>query len=210
MGNIAEEMEKEEKKLQEQEEKVEKELEEEENNKSIEDKNKELEAEYGELGTTEYDLEAITEEVTLKSVTDGETVVVEGDNGEETVQLLLIDTPEIVDPSVDPQEFGSRARSNLENLLGATLKLERGNPERNKNGHTLGYIWMKNGSEYVNFNKLLVQRGFAKVSNLSEPNTKYLDEFIEAENEAKQEQLKIWSIEGYVTDDGFDMSVYGR
>ncbi len=95
-------------------------------------------------------------------------------------------------------------------LLGATVKLERGNPERDKNGHTLGYIWMKNGPEYVNFNKLLVQRGFAKVANLSEPNTKYLDEFIEAENEAKQEQLKIWSIEGYVTDDGFDMSVYGR
>ncbi|MYL43920.1 hypothetical protein GLV99_20300 [Virgibacillus massiliensis] len=43
-----------------------------------------------------------------------------------------------------------------------------------------------------------IEEGYARVAYVYEPNTKYLDEFREAEEKADQEGNNIWSIDGYV------------
>ncbi|MYL43946.1 thermonuclease family protein [Virgibacillus salexigens] len=137
------------------------------------------------------------EKVTVDRVVDGDTVKVEFPSGEtETVRLLLIDSPESVHPTKPVQPYGEEASDFAKDTLkeGQTLTLEKGDPERDKYDRLLGYIWV----DGKNFNQLMIEEGFARVAYVYEPNTKYVDEFREAEKAAEQESNNIWSIDGYV------------
>ncbi|WP_289890903.1 thermonuclease family protein [Virgibacillus pantothenticus] len=144
-------------------------------------------------------------EVIVERVVDGDTLVIKNASGEEErVRLLLVDTPESVHPNKPVQLFAKEASSFAkEKLEGEKVKLELGNPETDKYDRLLGYVWIDD----VNFNQLLIEEGYARVAYIYEPNTKYLDEFQDAQVEAKEDKVKIWSINGYVTENGFDMSV---
>lgn len=50
----------------------------------------------------------------------------------------------------------------------------------------------------MNFNQLMIEKGYARVAYVYEPNTKYLNEFEEVEKQAKDSKINIWSISGYV------------
>ncbi|WP_070119345.1 thermonuclease family protein [Bacillus marinisedimentorum] len=168
-----------------------------------------LEEDFGHIENPASEIVKITEEVKVVHVIDGDTIVVEGENGEETVNLLLVDAPELVlpDGSEDGMYgFESNKYTTLR-LEDSPALLERGDPEKDKDGHTLGYIWMENNADHYNFNKLMLQDGIARLADESAETDKYLDEFREAEAKAKQEQRHIWSIDGYVTEDGFDSSL---
>lgn len=167
-----------------------------------------LEEEFGEIETAESELVDITEEVTVSQVMDGDTIVVSGENGEETVQLALSDTPESILPDGNQDEFfGFKSNEfTTVRLQGSKVRLERVENQTTADGHTIGYIWLKNGADNANFNKLLLQEGMARLAEETDPNSKYLDEFREVESQAKAEQKYIWSVEGYVTDQGFDLS----
>lgn len=146
------------------------------------------------------------EEATIKQVIDGDTVEVNlGLNKEERIRLLLIDTPESVHPELGKQLFGLEASNYAKSYLkrGKKVTVEIGNPERDEYGRMLAYIWIDD----VNFNKHMIEKGFARVAYVFPPNTKYLKEFQEAEKVAKLNRIGIWSIDGYVTEKGFDMSV---
>lgn len=148
-----------------------------------------------EQDTTNKELEK--NEVTVAHVVDGDTISVILSNGEkESVRLLLIDTPESVHPNKPVQPFGKEASNFAKETLqeGQTVTLEKGNPERDKYGRLLGYIWIDD----TNFNQLMIEKGYARVAYVYEPNTKYLDEFKKAEHKAKERKLNIWSIPGYV------------
>jgi len=139
-------------------------------------------------------------------VVDGDTVIVQTEDGEEErVRLLLIDTPESVHPTEPEQLFGKESSEYAKEILreGDVVELEVGNPERDRYDRLLAYVWI----DGVNFNQLMIEKGYARVAYVYEPNTKYLKEFEEAERRAKEEKENIWSVDGYVTDDGFDMSV---
>lgn len=154
----------------------------------------------------DQEVELETNEVIINRVIDGDTIIVNTDEGiEERVRLLLIDTPESVHPSKEKELFGEEASDYAKEFLqeGDIVTLEIGNPERDKYDRLLAYVWV----EDVNFNQLMIEKGFARVGYVYEPNTKYLDEFERAEQDAKEKELNIWSIEGYVTEKGFDMSV---
>ena len=155
------------------------------------------------------DLVDITEEVTIKEVVDGDTLVVDGENGEETIQLALVRTPEKTLPDGTPDEyygFKSNEYTNIRLSEGKTVLMERGEPETDQDGNTRAYIWLKNNSDHVNYNEMMLREGIGRLVS-SESDAKYLDEFQEAEAEAKAEKVNIWSIDGYVTDDGFDSSL---
>ena len=145
-------------------------------------------------------------EVEVVRVVDGDTVIVKTDTGvEERIRLLLIDTPESIHPTEPEQLFGKESSDYAKEVLreGDIVTLEVGNPERDRYDRLLAYIWIDN----VNFNQLMIEKGFARVGYVYEPNTKYLNEFRKAEGKAQDEGENIWSIDGYVTEDGFDMSV---
>ncbi|MFD1067263.1 thermonuclease family protein [Oceanobacillus locisalsi] len=134
--------------------------------------------------------------VTIERVVDGDTVIVHLEDGtRERVRLLLIDTPESVKPDTEVQPFGEEASDFAKEFMqeGETVELERGNPERDDYDRLLAYIWV----DGENVNQLLVEEGYARVAFVYEPNTKYLSELEETQEEAKENEENIWSIPGY-------------
>ena len=53
----------------------------------------------------------------VTSVSDGDTIKIDYDGTETPVRLIGIDTPETVDPRVDPECYGQEASDYLKNLL---------------------------------------------------------------------------------------------
>lgn len=152
----------------------------------------------------ELNLKEIQAEIV--EIIDGDTFVVKTyDDAIEKVRLLLIDTPESVHPKEEKQLFSEEVLEYIESIVqkGDKITLELGEKERDKYDRLLAYVWVNN----INLNKQLVEKGYARVAYVYEPNMKYLDEFLEAEKRAKEKKLNIWSIDGYVTERGFDMSV---
>lgn len=138
-------------------------------------------------------------------VVDGDTVKIKLPNGnEETVRLLLIDTPETVHPTKDVQPFGPEASQFTKNLMpaGSKVEIETGISERDKYGRLLAYFYIDGKM----VNKMLLEKGLARVAYVYAPNTKYLDELEAVQKEAQKKAIGIWSIENYVTSRGFDDS----
>jgi len=145
-------------------------------------------------------------EAIVSRVIDGDTILAITDEGkEERVRLLLIDTPESVHPDGLIEEYGVESSDYAKEYLkqGDKIYLEVGENPRDKYDRLLAHVWVDD----VNFNLHMVEQGYARVAYVYEPNTKYVDEFRSAEQKAKSKGLNIWSIDGYVTDKGFDMSV---
>lgn len=135
-------------------------------------------------------------------VIDGDTVKIKLPNSnEETVRLLLIDTPETVHPTKDVQPFGPEASQFSKNLMppNSEVEVELGIGERDKYGRLLAYFYVDGKM----VNKMLLEKGLARVAYVYPPNTKYLDEFEAIQKKAQQKEVGIWSIENYVTSRGF-------
>jgi micrococcal nuclease len=133
-------------------------------------------------------------------VVDGDTVNVKINRKEETVRLLLIDTPETVHPTKSVQPFGPEASSFVKELLnGANVQLEMDVGERDKYGRLLAYVYIDDQM----VNEMLLEKGLARLAYVFEPNTKYVDNFSAIQKKAQQQGIGIWSIENYATDEGF-------
>jgi micrococcal nuclease len=138
-------------------------------------------------------------------VVDGDTVKIKMANGnEETVRLLLVDTPETVHPSKPVQPFGPEASKFTKELMpaGSEVEVETGIGERDKYGRLLAYFYVDGKM----VNKLLLEKGLARVAYVYAPNTKYLDELEKIQKQAQKDEIGIWSIENYATSKGFDDS----
>ncbi|MBS4207420.1 thermonuclease family protein [Bacillus sp. FJAT-50079] len=137
---------------------------------------------------------------TVLRAVDGDTIEVQLKNGEkEKVRMILIDTPETKHPQLGVQPFGEEASEFTKKMLvGKKIELELDVSERDRYGRVLAYVWI----EGINFNRLLVETGYARVA-IFPPDIKYVDDFEEAQDKARQEAVGIWSIENYVHDKGF-------
>lgn len=141
------------------------------------------------------------ESVTVRSVIDGDTLKIDYKGKVETVRLLLIDSPESVHPSKPVQPFGVDASKYLKSLLkeNSTVKIEFGEVARDKYDRLLAYIWIND----IFVNERMVEFGYARVAYINPPNIKYLDQLLTAQEKAQNQKTGIWSIEGYVTDEGY-------
>lgn len=138
----------------------------------------------------------------IVKVIDGDTVKIQLPNGnEETVRLLLIDTPETVHPTKGIQPFGPEASQFSKKLMptNSEVEVELGIGERDKYGRLLAYFYVDGKM----VNKMLLEKGLARVAYVYAPNTKYLNEFEAIQKNAQQKEVGIWSIENYVTSRGF-------
>ncbi|WP_326152802.1 stalk domain-containing protein [Schinkia azotoformans] len=143
-----------------------------------------------------------TFDATIIGNVDGDTLKISyGNNKEETIRLLLVDTPETVHPSKPVQPFGKEASELAKQMMpvGSTVKVELDVGERDKYGRLLAYVYVEDKM----FNEVLLEKGLARVAYVYAPNTKYVDRFREIETKAKQQGVGIWSIENYVQEDGF-------
>lgn len=140
-------------------------------------------------------------EAEVTRVVDGDTIEVNYNGKTEDVRLLLVDTPETKHPSLPVQPYGPEASAFAkETLSGKEVQLEFDGPKRDKYDRLLAYVWV----DGVNFNKMLLEEGFARYAYVYDPPYTHSHEFIKAQTKAMNEKLNIWSIDGYVTEDGFN------
>lgn len=139
--------------------------------------------------------ENISEDKTLYSVVkviDGDTVVVSIDGKNETLRLIGIDTPEMVDPRKPVQCFAKEASEKAKNTLtGQKVRLESDQTQGDKDRYNrlLRYIYLADGTS---FNKMMIEQGFAHEYTYNLP-YKYRDEYITAEKNANTNNLGLWA-----------------
>ncbi len=130
------------------------------------------------------------EEVKVTRVIDGDTVELESG---QHVRYIGIDTPETVDPRKPVQCFGEEAsKKNKELVEGKVVKLQKDVSDKDKYGRLLRYVYVASGSGELFVNLELVRQGFAH-SYTYPPDVKYQAEILEAEKEARENSLGLWS-----------------
>lgn len=145
-------------------------------------------------------------EVTSVGGIDGDTISVFYHNQEESVRLLLIDSPETSHPRLGEQPFGQDAkeftRELVENAEKIELEFDVG-PERDKYNRLLAYVYVDGKM----LQEELLEKGLARVAYVYPPSTRYVDQFEEIQKTAKNQGKGIWEIENYSQEDGFHPEV---
>lgn len=142
-------------------------------------------------------------------VTDGDTFHITVNGKDETVRLLLIDTPETHKPNTPVQPFGPEAEAFTRKMIeGKTVEIERdaGGDARDKYGRLLYYVYVDGKS----VQEELLRQGLARVAYIYPPNIKYVDQYKTIQSEAQKKGIGIWSIENYAKDDGYHPEVTGK
>lgn len=117
-------------------------------------------------------------------VSDEDTIVVELQGRQERVRLIGVDAPEKAQ-----RHWGPRARAFTEALvLGKMVKLELDVQERDKYGRLLAYLYVD--GTFVNLE--LLKSGHAVLLTIP-PNVKHVEEFRQAQVEAREKGVGIWS-----------------
>jgi micrococcal nuclease len=126
---------------------------------------------------------------TVVRVIDGDTVIARFDNGTaETVRLLGVDTPEVVDPRKPVQCFGHAASDFTKaQLTGKHVSLELDAEKRDKYGRLLVYVIL-GGHRY---NDELLKRGYARFLVIP-PNGAHARTMLREELAAKASRRGLW------------------
>ncbi|MEY4165628.1 MAG: hypothetical protein RL419_1470 [Actinomycetota bacterium] len=129
----------------------------------------------------------------VKRVVDGDTVVLDFGEAEETVRLIGIDTPETVKPNTPVECFGPEASERTKALLpaGTKVRVERDIEARDRYGRLLAYLRRINDGLFVN--ESLVTDGYATPLRI-EPNVAYAVDFARAAEQARAAQLGLWAV----------------
>lgn len=153
-------------------------------------------------GTTDH----IDVEVT--QVIDGDTIKIIYEGEEVTVRYLLMDTPETNHPRLGEQPLGKEATEANKRLIeSGDVSIEFDVGDRfDDYDRLLAYIYVDGES----VQKQMLESGLARVAYVFPPNTRYLDDFEQAEQIAKEDRAGIWQYENYSTDRGFNSDAYGQ
>jgi micrococcal nuclease len=126
-------------------------------------------------------------------VVDGDTVKVRLANSQvETVRLIGIDTPEVVDPRTPVQCFGREASARAKELLsGQRVRVEQDPTQdtRDRYGRLLAYIWLEDGTLV---NKQMIADGYAVEYTYDRP-YQYQADFKAAQQQARDAQRGLWA-----------------
>lgn len=145
--------------------------------------------------------------VTFVRHVDGDTSVFRLNGHQLKARYLLIDTPETVKPNTPVMPYGMQASNYTHNALNnakqVTIMFDRGD-YADKYDRILVYVFVDGQL----LQKQLVEKGLARVAYVFAPSTTYLQELNRAQAQAKAKRLNIWSKDGYVTNRGFNTSLY--
>lgn len=133
---------------------------------------------------------------------DGDTARFSLNGHEFKSRFLLIDTPETVKQGVSPQKFGKEASNRTNELLSnaAVIEVQFDNGDRtDRYQRALCYVYV-DGKLIQN---ILASEGLARVAYVYRSNDSLVAEIKENEQLAKDLEIGIWSIEHYVTKNGF-------
>ena len=130
----------------------------------------------------------------IVEVVDGDTLRL--DNGR-LVRLIGIDTPEIRRKTPqgfveDPAPFSLEAKLFAQRMAeGKSCRIELDIEKQDKYKRLLGYCFIRNGDEELFLNRELLSRGYAVLYTYP-PNTRYVEEFVEAQREAREGKRGLW------------------
>ena len=140
---------------------------------------------------------------TVTRIVDGDTLKVFYLEGEESIRLIGIDTPESrvnkktkKDAKRSGQDIetiiamGKRATEYVESLVkpGGLITIEFDVQERDRYKRLLGYVYLSNGKM---LNEEIVKAGYASVMTIP-PNVKYKDRFLRAYKQARERKIGLW------------------
>jgi len=132
----------------------------------------------------------------LIKVIDSNNIKVQIAEKEETVKLLLVDAPDSHENMPFSQETTEFLKQSLE---GKEIKLEQDAVLRGAERKLPMYVY----ADGVMLNEMLLENGLARVVE-STDNVKHIAKFLEIQNAAKENKVGIWSIDNFVTNQGFD------
>jgi len=119
-------------------------------------------------------------------VVDGDTIILDGN---ETVRLLGVDTPEKSDSRKLVRYFGFQAAEFTRKLVeGKIVRLEYDKNKKDLYHRTLAYVFLKDG-KFVNSEIIKQGYGFT----YTKFPFKYLDQFRQYEREARENRLGLWA-----------------
>jgi micrococcal nuclease len=140
---------------------------------------------------------------TVTRIVDGDTLKVFYLEGEESIRLIGIDTPESrvnkktkKDAKRSGQDIetiiamGKRATEYVESLVkpGGLITIEFDVQERDRYKRLLGYVYLPNGNM---LNEEIVKAGYASVMTIP-PNVKYKDMFLKVYKQAREDKRGLW------------------
>ncbi len=129
---------------------------------------------------------------TVASVVDGDTLKITMNGKSETLRLIGMDTPEVVDPRKTVQCFGKEASNKAKELLSGkkiSIETDPSQGERDKYGRLLVYVRRSDGLFY---NQYMIEQGYAHEYTYNVP-YKYQLEFKAAQKAAQEAQRGLWS-----------------
>jgi micrococcal nuclease len=135
---------------------------------------------------------AVEANATVEFVIDGDTIDALIDGSEERVRLIGIDTPETKKPNSPIECYGPEATAFTEALLpvGTPIRIERDTVNRDDFGRLLGYVYRAEDGIFINYET--IRQGFATPLSI-EPNTTYIDLFVDAARAAESDDVGLWS-----------------
>ncbi|MBU4017503.1 thermonuclease family protein [Patescibacteria group bacterium] len=144
------------------------------------------------------------QQVTLVKVIDGDTIAVLINGKNETIRVIGIDTPEVVDPRKTVECFGKEASETARKYFedsGKKLWLEADatQGDGDKYQRLLRYVFVDGGS--VDFGKMMIESGLAFEYTYN-TSYKYQQAYKQAEKEAREAKKGLWADDacmGYTT-----------
>ncbi len=125
------------------------------------------------------------QKVKVIRVIDGDTIEIEG---KIKVRYIGVNTPELHDPKKPIECFGQAALDENKRLVeGKEVYIQKDISETDRFKRLLRYVWV--GDMFIN--DYLVRQGFAQVSTFP-PDVKYLQQFLEAQTEARENKRGLW------------------
>ena len=143
--------------------------------------------------TPEQEITPKGQEAQVIKVVDGDTLTISIGGKNETIRIIGINTPEIVDPRKPVECFGQKASDKAkEQLNGKTVQLEADatQGELDKYNRLLRFVWLENGM--VDFGAMMIQDGYAYEYTYNTPYT-YQTKYKELQKEAEQNKKGLWA-----------------
>lgn len=140
-----------------------------------------------------YNNEQKRQAVTVVSVIDGDTYMLDADGEEIKARLIGVDTPESVAPDEyhkDNTQEGKDVSTIVKEKIpvGSTLYMEYDVSETDKYGRHLVYLYFENGTMVQDW---LLSNGYANVATYP-PNVKYSERFKELAHKAAENEVGLW------------------
>lgn len=130
----------------------------------------------------------------VTNVIDGDTIEVEVDQQKHKVRYVGVNTPETVDPRRPVQCFGKEASNQNRQLVnGKMVLLTVDITEQDKYQRWLRYVYLpQEDGSWLFVNDYLVRAGYAYTYPYP-PDVRFDEKFKEAEKEAREGNLGLWS-----------------